>query len=77
MNSLIPKSERKPALVSFVGMVALATTLSSWEVWTQHLRAREFVIQIGLGAAVGGLTGALLGYFAWLSVAGMRRLRSL
>ena len=74
MNILIPKVERKAALLSFLGLLALTAIICASELWTHHLHAREHLINVALGATFGAIGGAVFGYIGWLSSAAARYL---
>lgn len=76
MNQLIPKGQRKVALGSFVGLVALTAVVCAVELSTRHLEFDEYLLDVGLGALFGGIGGMVFGYIAWLGLSVMRHVIS-
>ncbi|HEX5279898.1 MAG TPA: hypothetical protein VFW28_07445 [Micropepsaceae bacterium] len=72
VNQLIPKGQRKVALGSFVGLVALTAVVCAVELSTRDLDMGEYLLDVGLGALFGGIGGVVFGYIAWLGLSVMR-----
>lgn len=76
MNILIPKAERKAALLSFLGLVVLTAVMCAIQLSTHHLPVREYLTEVALGGTSGAIGGAAFGYVGWLTVTAVRRLIS-
>src|SRR5579864_5330571 len=68
MNRLIPKAQRKVALGSFLGLVALTAVMCAVELSSRDLEVHEYLVDVALGAILGAFAGAVLGYLAWVGL---------
>lgn len=74
MNRLIPKAERKAAVLSFLGLVVLTAVICAVGVSTRHLQVREYLIEVALAATSAAIAGAVFGYVCRLGLTVVRHL---